>query len=217
MDQNTLKQQAAEAALKYVSHDAIVGVGTGSTTHFFIEALATIKHKIKGAVASSIETEKKLKAHNIPVYDLNAVDSVAVYVDGADVFTSNKQLIKGGGGALTREKIIATAAKKFICIVDETKERKILDGAVPLEVIPMARGLVGRAIIKLNGMPEYREKFVTDNGNIILDVYQLDLTDAKKMEATLNNIVGTVCNGIFANRCADVILVATQQGVREIA
>lgn len=217
MNQNELKQQVADAALKYISSDSIIGVGTGSTVNYFIDALATIKHKIKGAVASSIETEKKLKDLGIPIYDLNAVDSLPIYIDGADEFNPFKYLIKGGGGALTREKIIATTAKQFICIVDQTKEVAVLGKfPVPIEVIPMARGLVARAIVKLGGLPEYRTGFITDNGNIILDVYQLDLTDPIKMEETLNNITGVVCNGIFANRAADTILIATPQGIREI-
>lgn len=217
MNQNELKQQVAQAALKYISSDSIVGVGTGSTVNYFIGALTTIQHKIKGAVASSIETEKKLKALGIPVYDLNAVDSLPIYIDGADEFNQFKYLIKGGGGALTREKIIAASAKQFICIVDQTKEVAVLGKfPVPIEVVPMARGLVARAIVKLGGLPEYRLGFTTDNGNIILDVHQLDLTNPIKMEETLNNITGVVCNGIFANRAADKILVATSQGVREI-
>ena len=216
MNQDQLKQQVAQAALKYIAYDEIVGVGSGSTVHFFIEALAAIKHKIKGAVASSIETERRLKAHRIPVLDLNAVNTVPVYIDGADEFNASKYLIKGGGGALTREKIIATAAQQFVCIVDETKEKKVLgDCAVPVEVIPMARGLVARALVQMGGIPEYRAGFVTDNGNIILDVFQLDLTNPIKMEEAINNITGTVCNGIFAKRCADNMLVATQRGVCE--
>lgn len=217
MDQDTLKKQAAIAALDYIHTDSIVGVGTGSTTHFFIEALTRIKSKIKATVASSIDTEKKLKSHGFPVYDLNSVDRVDVTVDGADEFTSLGYLIKGGGGALTREKILAVASKKFICIVDESKESKALGKfPLPIEVIPMARGLVGRALIKLGGQPEYRQGFITDNGNCILDVYHLDLTNAIQMEETLNNITGVVTNGIFAKRCADIILVGTARGLRTI-
>ena len=217
MNQDEMKQQAAEAALAYIQNDQMVGVGTGSTVHYFIDALATVKHKIKGAVSSSIDSEKKLKAHGIPVYDLNTVDNVDVYVDGADEFNAHKCLIKGAGGALTREKIIATTAEQFVCIADESKERKLLgDCAVPVEVIPMARGLVARAIVQLGGAPDYRAGVTTDNGNIILDVFQLDLADALKLEETLNNITGTVCNGIFAARKADIILVATQNGVKKI-
>ena len=216
MNQDQLKQAAAEAALAYISNDAIVGVGSGSTVHYFIEALASIKHKIKGAVTSSVDTENRLKAHHIPVYDLNAVDSVSVYIDGADEFNANKYLVKGGGGALTREKILATAAKKFICIVDESKKVTLLGKfPVPIEVIPMARGLVARAIVKLGALPDYRAGFVTDNGNIILDVSNLDLIDPVKTEFQLNNITGTVCNGIFANRIPDVILIASQSGIHK--
>jgi ribose 5-phosphate isomerase A len=217
MNQDELKKQVANAALHYIANDTFVGVGSGSTVNYFIDALATIKARIKGAVAASIETENRLKALKIPVYDLNSVDVLPVYIDGADEFNVFKYLIKGGGGALTREKIIATAAKQFICIADASKEVKAL-GKFPIaiEVIPMARGLVARAIVKLGGLPEYRAGFTTDNGNIILDVYQLDLTQPTKMEETLNNITGIVCNGIFAKRTADKILVADQQGVREI-
>ena len=217
MNQDTLKKQVAEAALRYITDDVIVGVGSGSTVNYFIEALAKIKGKIKGAVAASIETENRLKALHIPVYDLNSVDSLSVYIDGADEFNAFKYLLKGGGGALTREKIIATAAKQFICIADETKEVKTLGKfPVAIEVIPMARGLVARAVVKLGGQPDYRTGFKTDNGNIILDVHQLDLINPLQLEETLNNIAGVVCNGIFAKRSADKILVAHQQGIREI-
>lgn len=217
MTQNELKKQAANAALNYIKNDVIIGVGSGSTVNFFIDALATIKSKIKGTVASSIETEKRLKSHGIPVYDLNAVDNVAMYIDGADEFNEFKYLIKGGGGALTREKILATAAKEFICIVDQSKESTVLKNfPVPIEVIPMARGLVARTLVKLGAIPEYRAGFTTDNGNIILDVHQLDLTNPVAMEEKLNNIVGTVCNGIFAKRAADKIIIATEKAIREI-
>ncbi len=216
-NQNELKQQVALAALKHIPTDCIVGVGTGSTINYFIDALASIKNKIKGTVASSIETEKKLRALGIPVYDLNAVDNVRIYIDSADEFNSFKYLVKGGGGALTREKILATAAKEFICIVDSSKESTVLGKfPVAIEVIPMARGLVARALVKLGALPEFRPEFKTDNGNIILDVYNLDLTNPVGMEETLNNLTGTVCNGIFAKRSADKILVADQQGIREI-
>lgn len=218
MDKDFLKKQVALAAIPYLPTDAVIGVGSGSTVNFFIEALSTVKHKIKGAVASSVETEKRLKAIGIPVIDLNAVNDLPLYVDGADEFNTFKYLVKGGGGALTREKIIATAAKQFICIADATKECKILGKfPVAVEVIPMARGLVARNIVKLGGIPEYRQGFITDNGNIILDVHQLDLTNPIQMEENLNNLTGVVCNGIFARRAADKIIVATQQGMREIA
>ena len=214
--QSELKKQAGIAALDYITSD-VIGVGSGSTVNYFIEALGSIKHKIKCAVASSVETEKRLKALRIPVYDLNAVDNVPIYIDGADEFNAFKYLIKGGGGALTREKIIATAAKQFICIADASKEVTLLGQfPLPIEVIPMARGLVARAIVKLGGMPVYRAGYTTDNGNIILDVHQLNLVDPIKMEETLNNITGVVCNGIFAHRTADKILVATSSGIREI-
>lgn len=217
MHQNDLKKQVANAALKYILNDMIVGVGSGSTVNYFIDALATIKHKIKGAVASSIDTEKKLKAYSIPVYDLNAVDNLPIYIDGADEFNQFKYLIKGGGGALTREKIIAATAKQFICIADASKEVTILGKfPLPIEVIPMARGYVARAIVKLGGVPEYRAGFTTDNGNIILDVHQLSLINPITVEEALNNITGIVCNGIFAHRAADKILVANTEGIREI-
>lgn len=217
MTSNNQKKQAALAALHEIPMDAIVGVGTGSTVHYFIEALPTIKNKIKATVASSIETEKKLKALGFLVEDLNAVNTVHIYVDGADEFNAFKYLIKGGGGALTREKILAASAKKFICIVDESKAVKVLGKfPLPIEVIPMARGLVARNLIKLGGLPEYRCDFMTDNGNIILDVYNLNLSDPIKMEETLNNITGVVCNGIFAKRGADKIIVGTPAGIHII-
>lgn len=217
MSQNELKKQVAKAALNFVPADSIVGVGSGSTVDYFIDALATIKHKIKGVVAASLTTEKKLKSYGIPIYDLNSVDRLPVYIDGADEFNRFKYLIKGAGGALTREKILAAAAEKFICIADISKEVTVLgDCPLPIEVIPMARGLVARAIVKLGGSPEYRAGFTTNNGNIILDVYHLDLTQPIAMEETLNNITGVVCNGIFAKRPANIILVAAEAGVREI-
>lgn len=217
MNQDTLKKQVAKAALEYVQDNAIIGIGSGTTVNYFIEALGSIKHKIKGAVAASIASEKKLKSLNIPIYDLNAVDELPVYIDSADEFNASKYLIKGGGGALTREKIIASAAKQFICMVEERKEVRVLGTfPLPVEVIPMARGLVARKIVKLGGMPEYRAGFVTDNGNIILDVHQLDLTQPVTIEEKLNNISGVVCNGIFACRPADIILIATNDGVRKL-
>jgi ribose 5-phosphate isomerase A len=217
MSQNELKKAAALAALKYVENDTIVGVGTGSTVNYFIEGLASLKNKIKGAVASSIATEKQLKAHGIAVFDLNAVSDMALYVDGADEFNAFKYLVKGGGGALTREKIVAAAARKFICIADASKSCTVLGSfPVPIEVIPMARGLVARALVKLGGVPEYRAGFITDNGNIILDVHHLDLTNPIQMEEKLNNLTGVVCNGIFARRGADLIIVASNDGINEI-
>lgn len=219
MDANMLKKLAAEAAMQYVSSDAVIGVGTGSTVHYFIEALAQVKHKIEGAVASSADTAQKLKARNIAVLDLNSVDDIAVYVDGADSVDKHLRLLKGGGGAMTREKIIAAVAKQFICIADENKYTDILNTdqiSLPIEVIPMARSYVAREIVKLHGTPVYREKFITDNGNVILDVYQLDLTDPIKIEERLNNITGVVCHGLFAKRPADKLLLATSAGVKTI-
>jgi len=217
MDQDQLKRSAAEAALAYIepklSNQSIVGVGTGSTTNFFIDALSTIKHKFDAAVSSSEASAARLAAHGIHVLDLNAAPEIVVYVDGADEVNPARQLIKGGGGALTREKIVAASADEFVCIVDESKLVEVL-GAFPLpvEVVPMARGLVARAIVDLGGVPELRQGFVTDNGNIILDVHGLQITDPPAMEAALNNVVGVVCNGVFAAQAADVVLVARGGG-----
>lgn len=217
MNQDHLKKAAAQAAIKYVVPDEIIGVGTGSTVNYFIEELAKIKNQIEGAVASSESTAKKLKAHHIAVYDLNAVNDVAVYIDGADEFNEHSYLIKGGGGALTREKIIATVAKKFVCIVDENKRVGILGThfPVPIEVIPMARSYVGRQIIKMHGDPVYRENFVTDNGNIILDAHNLKLIDPLEIESEIKKIVGVVENGIFAQKRPDIILISTANGIQE--
>lgn len=217
-DQKQLKQEAALAALKFIQDDDIVGVGTGSTVQYFIEALATIKSKIKGAVASSKATETQLKKHGILLCDLNADGPLPIYVDGADEFNTHKQLIKGGGGALTREKIIAAASKTFICIVDESKKVDVLgEFPLPVEVIPMARAYVAREFVKLNASPVYREGFTTDNGNVILDIHNLDLTDPIAMEKRINNITGVVTNGLFAMRGADKILMATKEsGIKTI-
>jgi ribose 5-phosphate isomerase A len=215
MNKEALKQQAAEAALAYVKNASIIGVGTGSTIKYFIEALAQIKHKIEGAVASSIATEQALKAAGVPLIELNSAGELALYVDGADEANQHLQLIKGGGGALAREKIIAAASKQFVCIIDETKQVAVLGNfPLPVEVIPMARSYVARQLIKLGGFPVYREKFTTDNGNVILDVHHLTLTDPIKMEQTLNNITGVVCNGVFAQRPVDVLLIGTAHGVK---
>lgn len=213
-DIESLKQQAAQAALQYIEPNSVIGVGTGSTVHYFIEALETMKHDIQGAIPSSQETEQKLKAAGIPIAHINA-GPISVYVDGADEFNDHGQLIKGGGGALTREKIIAACSDKFVCIVDESKHVKVL-GEFPLavEVIPLGRSLVARELVKLGGDPVYREDFVTDNGNQILDVYNLDLTDPIKTEEAINNITGAVCNGLFAKKGANVILMATKQGIQ---
>ncbi len=214
MSKDQQKQIAAEAAVKYIEPDSIVGVGTGSTVGYFIEALAKIKHKIDGAVASSIDTEKKLKAHGIQVYDLNSAGPIPVYIDGADEVNEHLQMIKGGGAALTREKIIAAASEKFICIADQSKKVPILgEFPLPVEVIPMARSYVAREIVKLGGSPVYREGVTTDNGNAILDVWHLKILEPQKLEQTLNNITGVVTNGLFAMRPADVLLLGTDDGV----
>lgn len=217
MNQDELKQKVAVAALDYVEEDSIIGVGSGSTVHYFIDALATIKHKIEGTVASSKETAERLKQHGIPVFDLNVVDSVAVYVDGADEVNHHKEMIKGGGGALTREKILASAARKFVCIVDESKRVKRLGQfPLPIEVIPMARSYVARAMVKLGGDPEYREGVVTDNGNIILDIHNLSIEQPIALEKEINSIAGVVCNGLFALRPADVVLLASDNGLESV-
>lgn len=218
MTQDEMKKAVAQAALAYVEDDTVVGVGTGSTANHFIDALAGIKGRIEGTVASSEATAARLKSHGIPVYDLNAVDEVAVYVDGADEATRHLQLIKGGGGALTREKIVAAVAHKFVCIIDDTKLVNRL-GAFPLpvEVIPMARGHVARNIVKLGGEPVLREDFRTDNGNIILDVHGLDILDPSQLEEQLNQITGVVTNGLFAKRPADLILMGTATGVETLS
>lgn len=210
-----LKQQAAEAAVQYVPQGAVIGVGTGSTVAFFINALAAIKNKIDGAVASSVDTAERLKKIGIPVVDLNSAGEIPVYIDGADEINEHLQMIKGGGGALTREKIIAAVAKKIICIADESKWVTNL-GNFPLaiEVIPMARSYVARTLVKLGGFPVYRENFITDNGNVILDCHHLDMKDPIKLEQTLNNITGVVCNGLFAQRPADSLLLGTAGGVK---
>ncbi|MEK6748762.1 MAG: ribose-5-phosphate isomerase RpiA [Pseudomonadota bacterium] len=217
MTQDEMKQAVAKAALEYVEMGTIIGVGTGSTANFFIDALAGIKGKIDGAVASSVATAERLKRHGILVLDLNEVNEMAVYVDGADESDHHLRLIKGGGGALTREKIVAAVAKKFVCIADESKLVDVLGKfPLPVEVIPMARGYVARHLVKLGGQPVYREGFVTDNGNIILDLHHLNIVDPVKLETELNNIVGVVTNGLFARRAADVLLLGTRNGVRTL-
>lgn len=219
MKQDTLKQAVAKAALKYVEKDSIVGVGTGSTVNFFIDELALIKNQLEGAVASSIATAQLLKQHGIAVYDLNSVNQVSVYIDGADEANTHRYLIKGRGGAHTREKILACASKKFVCIIDQSKKVDILgnESPVPLEVIPMARGLVARQIVKMGGEPVYREGFKTDNGNIILDIYNLKILDPVKWEQDLKRITGVVDSGLFAIRKADVLLVASELGVETLS
>lgn len=217
MTQDELKKAVAKAAIEYVVEDAIVGVGTGSTANYFIDYLAEIKGKIEGAVASSEASKQRLEAHGIPVYDLNAVDDIPVYVDGADEADHNLCLVKGGGGALTREKIVAAVSGKFICIADGSKKVAILGNfPLPIEVIPMARSFVARELVKLGGDPVYREGFVTDNGNIILDVHNMQIDEPIAMEGKINNITGVVTNGLFARRGADVLLLATENGVETI-
>lgn len=210
MTQDELKQLAAQKALDFVPDNAVIGIGSGTTVNYFIEALATIKHRIEGAVASSEESAARLKACGIPVFDLNVVDKIPFYFDGADEINSLMEMIKGGGGAHTREKILAAVADEFVCMVDESKKVKIL-GAFPLaiEVIPMARSYVARKIVKLGGDPVYRQGFVTDNGNCILDIYNLKIYEPIKLEQQLNNIEGVVSNGLFAARCADKMICAS--------
>lgn len=213
MNQDQLKQAVAQAAIEHVSYDAVLGVGTGSTVNYFIEALAPIKNKIKAAVSSSEESTKRLQALGIDVVDLNSVSGLSVYIDGADEITEHKHMIKGGGAALTREKIVAACAKKFVCIVDHTKQVDVLGKfPLPIEVIPMARSYVARELVKLGGMPEYREGVVTDNGNVILDVHKLKILDPVTLEQQLNQIAGVVTNGLFAQRAADVVLVGQKTG-----
>jgi len=217
MTQDELKKAVAKAAIAHVPEDCIVGVGTGSTANFFIAELAGIKGRLEGAVASSEATAARLKAAGIRVFELNAVDDLPVYVDGADEVTRHLHMIKGGGGALTREKIVAAVAAKFVCIADESKLTDVL-GAFPLpvEVIPMARSHVARELVKLGGLPELRQGITTDNGNIILDVHGLAIVNPVTLEGEINQIVGVVANGLFARRGADVLLLATRDGVRTL-
>jgi len=221
MAQDELKRSAALAAIDYLrpklTTRSIIGVGTGSTTNYFIDALADIRHLFDACVSSSEDSTKRLTNHGITVLDLNSVAEVTVYVDGADEVNGARQLIKGGGGALTREKIVAASSAEFVCIVDQSKVVGVLGCfPLPVEVVPMARGLVARAIVALGGAPELREGFFTDNGNLILDVHELIITDPAELEKTLNNIVGVVCNGIFAAQAADHVLVASADGVMSI-
>jgi ribose 5-phosphate isomerase A len=214
MDQNDKKKAVARAAIKYVEQDSIVGVGTGSTVNFFIDALGEIKNKIEGAVSSSEASTQRLKALGIEVFELNEVSNLSVYIDGADEVTEHKHMIKGGGAALTREKIVAGAAKTFVCIVDESKRVPVLGKfPLPVEVIPMARSFVARELVKLGGDPEYRQGVITDNGNVILDVHNLEIINPRELEQKINNIPGVVTNGIFALRGADIVLSATNSGV----
>lgn len=212
-----MKKQAAWAALEYINTNDIVGVGTGSTINYFIEALASIKGTIKGVVSSSIASEQRLRKHYIPILDLNDVGQIDIYVDGTDESNHHLQLVKGGGGALTREKIIAAASNKFVCIADESKLVDILgDFPLPIEVVPMSRGYVSRAIMRLGGNPVYREDFITDNNNVIIDVHDWKIMDIIKLEKILNNIVGVITNGLFAIRPADVLLLGSTSSTKTI-
>ena len=221
MTQDELKQAVGQAAADYVAAHApvgsIIGVGTGSTANCFIDALAPLKDRYKGAVASSVATRKRLENHGFPVLDLNEVDDIPIYVDGADEIDAGLNMIKGGGGALTREKIVAAVARTFVCIADASKQVAVMGGfPLPVEVIPMARAHVARELSKLGGQPVLREGFVTDNGNVILDVKGLQITDPKGLEAQINQITGVVTNGLFALRPANVLLVGTQEGVKTV-
>ena len=221
MTQDELKQAVGQAAADYVAAHApvgsIIGVGTGSTANCFIDALAPLKDRYKGAVASSEATRKRLENHGFPALDLNEVDDIPIYVDGADEIDAGLNMIKGGGGALTREKIVAAVAKTFVCIADASKQVAVMGGfPLPVEVIPMARAHVARELSKLGGQPVLREGFVTDNGNVILDVKGLQITDPKGLEAQINQITGVVTNGLFALRPANVLLVGTQEGVKTV-
>jgi len=218
MTQDELKQQVAQAAIEYVVADTYIGVGTGSTANFFIDELAKIKGRIKGAVASSEATAERLKSHGIPVLELNAVDELSVYIDGADEADPQLNLIKGGGGALTREKIVLAVAQQFVCIADDSKKVNVPGKfPLPIEVIPMARSYVAREVVKrFGGEPVLRENFTTDNGNVILDIHGLQITDPVAMETELNSIVGVVTNGLFAARNADIFLCGTANGVETI-
>lgn len=212
-----LKRAAAEAAIAHVPTGGVVGVGTGSTANFFIDALGKVKHRVDAAVASSEATASRLRAVGIEVLDLNCVEELRVYVDGADEITRGLHMIKGGGGALTREKIVAQVARTFVCVADESKLKDVLGRfPLPVEVIPMARALVAREMAKLGGTPRLREGFVTDNGNVILDVHDLAIANPAELETRINQIPGVVTNGLFARRGADVLLLATARGVETL-
>ncbi|MGK2942918.1 MAG: ribose-5-phosphate isomerase RpiA [Immundisolibacter sp.] len=215
--QDLAKQRAAEAALEFLPDGEVIGVGTGSTVNYFIDCLGAARQRIAGAVASSVASAEKLAAQGIELVELNSVGTLSIYIDGADEATQHRQLIKGGGGALTREKIIAAASRKFVCIADESKlVGRLGTFPVPVEVIPMARSYVARQIVALGGRPTYRAGFVTDNGNIILDIHGMDILEPTQLEQTLNNIAGVVSNGLFAARGADLLLIGTSDGVRRI-
>jgi ribose 5-phosphate isomerase A len=221
MTQDEMKQAVAQAALDYVlpklKADSVIGIGTGSTANCFIDALAAHKGVFESAVASSEASAERLRSHGIEVVDLNSVSGIEVYVDGADEFDPHLNLVKGGGGALTREKIVAAASKEFVCIVDQTKQVDVLgEFPLPVEVIPMARSYVARELAKLGVQPEYRQGFVTDNGNIILDVHDMEILNPKGLERELNDLVGVVTNGLFALRPADIVLMATPEGVETL-
>ena len=218
MTRDELKQAVAREAITHVVEDAVIGVGTGSTANFFIDELAKMKNRIAGAVASSERSAERLKRHGIRVLDLNSVNELPVYIDGADEITEHLAMIKGGGGALTREKIVAAVAKEFVCIADESKLVPVLGKfPLPVEVIPMARAYVARQMVKLGGQPKLREGFATDNGNIVLDVWGLSILNPVELETAVNNITGVVTNGLFARRGADLLLLGTKTGVRTIA
>ncbi len=217
MTQDEQKRLVAREAVRFIVEDAYLGVGSGTTANYFIDELAKVKNRIKGAVASSIDTADRLKGYGIPVIELTSVDELPVYVDGADETTAHGAMIKGGGGALTREKIVAAVAKSFVCIVDQSKLVSVLGGyPLPVEVIPMARSHVAHELVRLGGHPQLREHFTTDNGNIILDVEDLRILNPAELETKINNIVGVVTNGLFARRGADVILVGTDNGVQTL-
>jgi len=215
MTQDELKQAVAREAIKYIVDDEVIGVGSGSTANFLIDELGKVKNRIAGAVASSEKTAERLKKHGIRLFDLNGVNELPVYIDGADEITEHLAMIKGGGGALTREKIVAAVAKKFVCIADESKLVPVLGKfPLPVEVIPMARAYVARQMVKLGGQPKLREGFTTDNGNIVLDLWGLSILNPVELETSINNITGVVTNGLFARRGANVLLLGTKSGVK---
>ena len=218
MNQAELKKTVAQAALRYVVEDKVVGVGSGSTVNLFIDALATIKRRIEGAVAASEASAQRLKQHGIRVFDLNSVNELPVYIDGADEVTEHLHMVKGGGGALTREKIVAAVAAKFVCICDASKLVPVLGKfPLPLEVIPMARSYIGREIVRRGGLPELRQNFTTDNGNLVIDCRGFTILNPPELESDLNNLAGLVTNGLFARRPADVLLLAEPGGVKTLA
>lgn len=217
MTQDELKQSVAREAIKYIVDDEVIGVGSGSTANFFIDELGRVKNRIAGAVASSEKTAERLKRHGIRLLDLNGVNELPVYIDGADEITEHLAMIKGGGGALTREKIVAAVAKKFVCIADESKLVPVLGKfPLPVEVIPMARAYVARQMVRLGGQPKLREGFTTDNGNIVLDLWGLSILNPVELETSINNITGVVTSGLFARRGANVLLLGTKSGVKTL-